>query len=91
MTADRPERPDLTDLTLADRPAEPPGLTGLTEPALAGLFQAAAIVLAGASAASAAVLPAPVQHTAFRLLSSIGVPDTQDRSGEDRAGRRGRD
>ena len=38
---------------------------------------AAAIVLAGGIAAAyAAVLPAPVQHIASRMLGSIGVPDT---------------
>jgi hypothetical protein len=38
---------------------------------------AAAIALAaGIAAAYAAVLPAPVQHIAYRVLGSIGVPDT---------------
>jgi hypothetical protein len=38
---------------------------------------AAAVVLAGGiSAAYAAALPAPVQHIAYRMLGSIGVPDT---------------
>ena len=38
---------------------------------------AAAIVLAGGiGAAYAAALPAPVQHIAYRMLGSIGVPDT---------------
>ena len=39
---------------------------------------AAALVLAGGIAAAyAAALPAPVQHIAYRMLGSIGVPDTQ--------------
>ena len=39
---------------------------------------AAALVLAGGFAAAyAAALPAPVQHIAYRMLGSIGVPDTQ--------------
>jgi hypothetical protein len=39
---------------------------------------AAALVLAGGTAAAyAAALPAPVQHIAYRMLGSIGVPDTQ--------------
>lgn len=38
---------------------------------------AAAIVLTGGIAAAyAAALPAPVQHIAYRMLGSIGVPDT---------------
>jgi hypothetical protein len=38
---------------------------------------AAAVVLAGGiSAAYAAALPAPVQHIAYGMLGSIGVPDT---------------
>jgi hypothetical protein len=38
---------------------------------------AAAVVLAGGiSAAYAAALPAPVQHIAYQMLGSIGVPDT---------------
>jgi hypothetical protein len=37
---------------------------------------AAAVVIAGGIAAAyAAVLPAPVQHIAFRVLNGIGVPD----------------
>ncbi len=37
---------------------------------------AAAVVIVGAiTAAYAAVLPAPVQHVAFRMLNGIGVPD----------------
>jgi hypothetical protein len=37
---------------------------------------AAAVVIAGGiGAAYAAVLPAPVQHIAFRMLNGIGVPD----------------
>ncbi len=37
---------------------------------------AAAVVIAGGIAAAyAAVLPAPVQHIAFRMLNGIGVPD----------------
>ena len=39
---------------------------------------AAALVLAGGTAgAYAAALPAPVQHIAYRMLGSIGVPDTK--------------
>lgn len=42
---------------------------------------AAAVVFAGGvGAAYAAALPAPVQHIAYRMLGSIGVPDTH-RSG----------
>jgi hypothetical protein len=38
---------------------------------------AAAVVLAGGIASAyAAVLPGPVQHIAYRMLGSIGVPDT---------------
>jgi hypothetical protein len=38
---------------------------------------AAALVLSGGIAAAyAAALPAPVQHIAYRMLGSIGVPDT---------------
>lgn len=39
---------------------------------------AAALVIIGgiAGAAYAAVLPAPVQHIAYRMLGRIGVPDT---------------
>lgn len=38
---------------------------------------AAAVVLAGGIAAAyAAALPAPVQHIAYRMLGTIGVPDT---------------
>ena len=36
---------------------------------------AAVVVAAGVAATYAAVLPAPVQHIAYRLLDGIGVPD----------------
>jgi len=36
---------------------------------------AAALLAGGIAAAYAAVLPAPVQHIAFRMLNGIGVPD----------------
>jgi hypothetical protein len=36
---------------------------------------AAVVVAAGLASAYAAVLPAPVQHFAYRLLAGVGVPD----------------
>jgi hypothetical protein len=48
---------------------------------------AAAVVLAGGIAAAyAAVLPAPVQHVAYRMLAGIGVPDTHHPSPSASAG-----
>jgi hypothetical protein len=50
---------------------------------------AAALVIIGgiAGAAYAAVLPAPVQHIAYRMLGRIGVPDTHRHSPASSTGR----
>jgi hypothetical protein len=40
-----------------------------------GTAAAAVLIAGGIAAAYAAVLPAPVQHIAFRMLDGIGVPD----------------
>jgi hypothetical protein len=40
-----------------------------------GTAAAAVVIAGGIAAAYAAVLPAPVQHIAFRMLNGIGVPD----------------
>jgi hypothetical protein len=42
-----------------------------------GTAAAALVIAAGTAAAYAAVLPAPVQHIAYRLLDGIGVPDAK--------------
>jgi hypothetical protein len=42
-----------------------------------GTAAAALVIAAGTAAAYAAVLPAPVQHMAYRLLYGIGVPDAK--------------
>ncbi|HTX28111.1 MAG TPA: hypothetical protein VME19_13950 [Streptosporangiaceae bacterium] len=44
-----------------------------------GAAAAAVLVAGGIAAAYAAVLPAPVQHIAFRMLDGIGVPDAHHR------------
>jgi hypothetical protein len=43
----------------------------------AGTAVAALVLTSGIAAAYAAALPAPVQHIAYRMLGSIGVPDTR--------------
>jgi hypothetical protein len=44
-----------------------------------GTAAAAVLIAGGITAAYAAVLPAPVQHIAFRMLNGIGVPDAHHR------------
>jgi hypothetical protein len=45
-----------------------------------GTAAAALVLAAGTAAAYAAILPAPVQHIAYRLLDGIGVPDAHHSS-----------